>query len=482
MKIKATRLRPQSFLDFGGELIVDNFAGGGGASSGIEKALGRSVDIAINHSPHAVAMHEANHPKTRHYIENVWDVDPRDACGGRPVGLAWFSPDCKHFSKAKGGKPVNKQIRGLAWVAIRWAAAVRPRVIMLENVEEFRTWGPITKDGKPCPINKGKTFRSWVGHLENLGYRVEARELSACDFGAPTTRKRLFVIARCDGKPIVWPTTTHGPGLQKFRTAAECIDWSIPCPSIFDRKKPLVENTLKRIARGIQNFVIDDPDPFILDDQLVPLVSRIGQTNWSANPGRRVDEPLTTIVSKQEHILIVPHIIKHFGGMTGVRGDVPFPTITSSGAQNQLAITHLMTMRNNMVGQDARTPLNTIAASGLHHAEVRTFLVKYFGSLVGQHQGVDEPLHTIRTRDSFAIVTVHGQDYYIVDIGMRMLSPRELFNCQGFPSDYIIDPDFNGKPLTKTKQTMCCGNSVSPVLSHALVAANFTAEPMKVAA
>lgn len=527
----------QHNFQFTDELIVDNFAGGGGASLGIEQAFGRPVDLAINHSPEAIAMHMANHPGTEHYCGDVWDVDPRQATAGKPVALAWFSPDCKHFSKAKGGKPVEKKIRGLAWVVIRWAAAVRPRVIMLENVEEFQTWGPLTADDKPCPKRKGQTFRIWVKQLERLGYKVESRELRACDYGTPTSRKRFFLIARCDGQPIVWPEPTHGDGLTPYRTAAQCIDWSIPCPSIFERKKPLAENTLKRIAKGIEKFVINDPDPFIIsyygpkrendfrgqptDEPLrtqttenrfglitpylaprygerdgqtprthpvdepiptitpdanvarlvAPVLTRIAQTGRASDPSKGVDEPVTTIVSKQEHILVASHIIKHFTGVTGVRTDKPFPTITARGTQNQVVTSHLMTMRNHSIGRDMREPLPTITSGGGHHAEVRAFLIKYFGNSTGQ--SVKDPIHTIDTRDRFGLVTIHGEPYQIVDIGMRMLSPRELFNAQGFSPDYIIDPEFKGKPLTKTAQVRCCGNSVPPQLTRMLVEANF---------
>jgi len=272
-------------------IIVDNFAGGGGASTGIEMAIGKSVDIAINHDLAAIAMHKANHPTTEHYCESVWEVDPVKACKGRPVDLAWFSPDCKHFSKAKGGKPKDKNIRALAWVAVKWAKLIKPRVIMLENVEEFKTWGPLSKDGTPDPKQKGKTFNLFIKTLEKLGYKVEHRELRACDYGAPTIRKRFFLVARCDGQKIVWPEPTHGDperievrcGLMKpWRVAAEIIDWSIPCPSIFERNKPLAENTLKRIAKGIQKYVIDNPNPFIV-------------VNTTGHHGSKINEPLRTI-------------------------------------------------------------------------------------------------------------------------------------------------------------------------------------------
>lgn len=288
------------------ELLVDGFAGGGGASEGMEEATGRPVDIAINHDADAIAMHMVNHPQTKHYCEDVFAVDPREATQGRPVGLAWFSPDCKHFSKAKGGKPVEKKIRGLAWVALRWAASVRPRIIILENVEEFLAWGPVV-DGQPCPERKGQTFELFIARLRRLGYVVEHKCLRASDYGTPTIRKRFFLIARCDGQPIVWPAITHGdpskPGFKKsglkvWRTAASIIDWSLPCPSIFERKKPLADNTLRRIARGIDKFVINNPKPFIV---------RIGQTGF-AGAGQQypTDVPLTTITTKAEHCLVAP--------------------------------------------------------------------------------------------------------------------------------------------------------------------------------
>jgi DNA (cytosine-5)-methyltransferase 1 len=275
--------------------------------------LGRSPDIAINHDPEAIAMHKANHPDTHHYCEDVWDVDPIEACAGRPVGLAWFSPDCKHFSKAKGGKPVSKKIRGLAWVAIRWAKAVRPRAIILENVEEFQDWSPLIKVveqidkygyesrvvvERPDPTKKGATFRRWVSGFRNLGYHIEWRELRACDYDTPTIRKRLFVVARCDGLPIVWPTATNRSSkklgndlfdrdLKPWRTAAECIDWSIPCPSIFERVRPLADNTLRRVATGIRRYVIEAGDPFI-----IPIAHFNG-----SNPAHNIDDPLRTITA-----------------------------------------------------------------------------------------------------------------------------------------------------------------------------------------
>jgi DNA (cytosine-5)-methyltransferase 1 len=303
------------------EIIVDSFAGGGGASTGIERALGRSPDIAINHDAAALAMHEANHPRTRHYREDVWDVDPVEATGGKPVDLAWFSPDCTFFSKARGAKPFRDRRkatrrRALAHVVVRWASAVRPRIICMENVEEFEDWGPLGADGLPDPAKIGLSFRRWRRQLENLGYQVEMKQLRACDYGAPTIRKRLFVVARCDGLRIVWPEPTHGPGRIPFRAAAECIDWTIPVPSIFGRRKPLAENTLRRIARGIQRFVVDAAEPFI-----------VPQTHGDkgGKPDTRshsIDEPLRTITSlgAQFH-LVAPTLVPvtHAGYRSRVR-------------------------------------------------------------------------------------------------------------------------------------------------------------------
>jgi len=442
-------------------LIVDNFAGGGGASTGIEMALGRPIDIAINHDPEAISMHRANHPKTKHYCEDVWDVDPLEATQGKPVLLAWFSPDCKHFSKAKGGKPVEKKIRGLAWLAVKWAKLVKPKIIMLENVEEFKTWGPLGEDSKPCPKRKGLTFRSWLKQLQELGYKVEYKELRACDYGAPTIRKRLFVIARCDGLPICWPEATHGEGLKPYRTAAEIIDWSLPCPSIFTRKKPLAENTLKRIAKGLEKFVFNHLDPFIV---------RLGHTKWNGdNMSYPIDQPLTTITSKAEHCLVTPFLAKHYSGVTGSDLKDPLGTVTSVD-HHSLVTSHLIKLRNGCTGQDIREPLPTITAGGMHVGEVRAFLLKYYGTNIGHD--CREPLQTITSKHRFGLVTVKGENYQIVDIGMRMLQPHELYQAQGFPSDYIIEHDHQGNRITKTAQVRMCGNSVSPLVAKALVEAN----------
>lgn len=487
------------------ELIIDNFAGGGGASTGIELATGRSVDIAINHDPAAIAMHKVNHPTTKHYCESVWDVNPREAVRNNKVALAWFSPDCKHFSKAKGGKPVEKNIRGLAWIVLKWAGTVRPRVIILENVEEFQTWGPLKK-GRPIKSKKGETFRKWKEQLESLGYEVDHRELKACDYGAPTSRKRFFLIARCDGKPIVWPEPSHAPkdtletlyGLkQEYRTAAEIIDWSIPCPSIFKRKKPLAENTLKRIAKGLEKFVFNNPEPFILS---------IGQTGFSQDRTRSIHEPLNTIVTKAEACLVTPTLLVNTSNHPGGKVDGPIHTITTGGPHALVAPTliqyhtetskssvrgqkldepimtldsspryglvsaFIIQMNKGMIGTDMKEPVNTIVAGPGHIGEVRAFLIKYYGKGIGQD--IKEPLDTVVSKDRFGLVTIKGVDYKIVDIGLRMLTPRELFNAQGFPEGYIIDHDYTGKVYPKTKQVARCGNAVPPPFAKALVEAN----------
>lgn len=459
-------------------LIVDNFAGGGGASKGIEMALGRGPDIAVNHDAEAVALHAENHPATRHFCESVWTVDPVRVCEGRPVGLAWFSPDCTHFSKAKGGKPRSKKIRGLAWVVVRWAKAVRPAVIILENVEEFATWGPLRADGTPCPARKGRTFQAWKRKLEQLGYEVQHRELRACDYGAPTIRKRLFVIARCDGQPIVWPAPSHGPGRpHRYRTAADCIDWAIPCPSIFERARPLADKTLARIARGIFRFVLDNPAPFIVPAQ-AGIAPTLVQTGYGERPGqapRSLDlhAPLGTVVGGgAKHALVAAFLAKHFGGneTPGSSLDEPMHTVTSRD-HHALVTSHLLKLHGTCRdGQPVTEPVATIRAQGTHLAEVRAFLIKYYGRGTGQE--LDAPLHTITSKETFGLVTVAGEQYAIADIGMRMLSPRELYRAQGFPDDYRIDIELHGRRLTKEAQIRMVGNSVSPMQAAALVRAN----------
>ncbi|MBU9818175.1 DNA cytosine methyltransferase [Rahnella sp. C60] len=559
-------------------LVVVGFAGGGGSCEGIKQALGYAPHIAMNHNKAAMAMHKMNHPETLHYPEDIFSVDPVVSTGGLPVLLGWFSPDCRHFSKAKGSTPVKKEVRGLAWVVIRWALATRPKVLMLENVEEFKTWGPlIYRDGKafPDPERKGETFQAFISMLGagiradhpaltecceflkidtdgpeaarligGLGYNVDYRERKAYMSGAPTIRKRLYVIARADGHSVIWPEAEYGDpksaefaagNLKPWRTAAECIDWSIPCPSIFERKKPLAENTLKRIARGIQRFVIDNPTPFIVgaggsayqgkprkvdapfhtlmkenhSALVTPIIARIGQTGFGGNRmAYETGKPLTTVTSKAEHLLVAPIITRQFGNSIGHAVDEPNGTITAGGggksqvcaaflakhfggnytgagaamdapAHTVTTTDHHALVTSNLIklrgtckdGQPVTEPAPTITAGGLHIGEVRAFLLKYYGN---EKDGIslDESLHTVTTNDRFGLVTVEGVDYQIVDIGMRMLTPRELYNAQGFPPDYIIDRGPDGESISQKDQVARCGNSVCPTEARALVGAN----------
>ena len=468
------------------ELIVDNFAGGGGASTGIEMATGFSVDIAINHDPEAIKMHKANHPSTKHYCESVWDVDPVKACKGYPVGLAWFSPDCKHFSKAKGGKPKDKNIRGLAWVALRWAGKVRPRVIMLENVEEFKTWGPLNRNHRPIKSKQGVTFRKFVKQLEDLGYTVEHRELVAADYGAPTMRKRFFLVARCDGQPIVWPKPTHGPAdslevmsglLKPYLGAYTQLDFSLPCPSIFDTaeeikekygiraQRPLKPKTMERIARGLKKFVIDNAEPFIV---------QVNHSGAKSDYCNSMDEPLRVVTAKHGFGIVEPFLIQYHSETASkeVRGqelDAPIMTVDGSNRYG-LVTSFLSKFYKSGTGQDIREPLHTITCSPAHFGEVRAFLIKYYGQ--GTGQDIKNPLDTVTAQDRFGLVTIEGVDYQIVDIGLRMLEPKELYGCQGFPEDYIIDRDYEGKEYPRSEQVKRCGNAVCPPIPAALVKAN----------
>lgn len=494
------------------DLLVDNFAGGGGATTGIEQALGRSPDIAINHDPEAIAMHQANHPDTHHFCGSVFDVNPAALCRGRSVALAWFSPDCTFHSKARGGKPfrdrnVARRRRGLAGVVVKWANAVRPRVIICENVEEFEDWGPLNENGKPDPERRGESYRRWLSALRNAGYVVESRQLRACDYGAPTSRKRLFIIARCDGRPIAWPAPTHGPGCaQPYRTAAECIDWSVPCRSIFGRKKDLAENTLRRIARGVQRFVVDAAEPFIVPvshggvgrtdvrvhsirEPLRTITSHgrgshalvsptLIQTSYGERKGQSprildLHKPLGTVVAGGvKHALVSAFLAKHYGGHEGPGASLqrPMSTVTTVD-HHSLVAAHMLKLHGSCAdGQSLDKPAPTIRAQGTHLAEVRAFLARYNGVAAGQP--LQLPLGAITTARRFGLVYVAGTPYEIVDIAMRMLWPRELFRAQGFPDSYIIDPIYQGKPLTKTAQVQMCGNSVSPYVARALVAAN----------
>lgn len=516
-------LTPQFHLPIHHEMVVDLFAGGGGASTGIEQAIGRAPDVAINHDAEAVSLHQANHPQTRHFCSDVFEVDPVAVTDGRPVSLLWASPDCKHFSKAKGGKPVSKKIRSLAWVVIKWIRALKPtnrhpRVISLENVEEFQTWGPLTADNMPCPLRKGRTFDRWVAQLRNLGYVVEWRELRACDYGAPTIRKRLFLVARRDGAPIVWPEATHAAPdslavkskrLLPWRTAAECIDWSIPAPSIFERTRPLADATCRRIAKGIVRYVIDAAEPFIVgvggragQSPERPLTKPMGtitskadaalcvptliQTGYGEREGQSprvpgLDKPMGTLVGSQKHALVAAFLAKHYTGVVGSDMADPMATVTSVDHHSLVAanLVHMGHGEGKDGGKrfshgvrDVAQPLNTVTASGAAAGLVQSFLVKYYST--DQDPTLREPLHTVTTKDRFGLVMVHGEAYQIADIGLRMLTPRELYRAQGFPEDYRIAHGADGKPLTKTAQVRMCGNSVCPPLARAIVAANYS--------
>lgn len=591
MKSKRKPIRARFNSGLFDELVIDNFAGGGGASIGIEHGIGRAVDVAINHDPQAVALHKVNHPHTTHYVENVWEVDPAEVAAGRKVGLCWFSPDCKHFSRAKGGKPVEKKIRGLAWVVIRWAAKVRPRVIMLENVREFETWGPL-KDNRPCPVRKGRTFKRWVSSLRGLGYEIEWRVLDAADYGAPTHRKRLFLIARRDGLPIAWPEPTHGPGRRKpWRTAAECLDWSLPCHSIFLSReegralgviRPLAEKTMRRIAMGLKRFVIESPTPYIVKVNhggpdfrgqkigqplstvtgkhgfglaspylvpqfgeregqaprihsvnqpiptvtprqgggfplVMPFLTQYNQEKGAETRGLPVDRPVNVVTPENRFGLVQAFIAKHYGGVIGHGPDrpigtvtaidhhslvtayigqhygdrpdgtshagqpaeSPLPTITARATQSVVTAASLVHMNHGeKQWSTPDAPLRTVLAGANHHGLVQAFLAKYNGKSFGQ--GVAEPTHTVTPVERFGLVTVHGEPYQIADIGLRMLTPRELYRCQGFPEDYRIDVPFGGKSLSKAAQVRMCGNSVSPPVARALVEANFAHERIPV--
>ena len=544
------------------EIIVDNFAGGGGASTGIELATGRVVDIAINHDPDAILMHRTNHPHTTHYQASVWDVDPVEVCQGRPVGLAWFSPDCKHFSKAKGGKPVDKNIRGLAWIVLRWAGTVRPRVIILENVEEFQTWGPVRK-GKPVKKLTGQTFRKWLDQLRNLGYAVEWRELVAADYGAPTTRKRFFLIARRDGRPIVWPEPTHAPadspevreGRKKpWRSAAEIIDWSLPCPSIFDTReeirekyglsaqRPLRPNTMRRVARGVDKFVVKSANPFLvvvnhagefrgqeIEDPLQTITAKHGYgvvspamvpwtvTNTTNSTGHPVNEPIDTArtgggggqmflgasliqyhTEQSEHVrgqeitgpimtidaanrygLTAASLVKYYGSdQHGQNIQDPLHTVTAKDREG-LTTAHLVKMKGTNLGGPATEPVQTITAGGGHHGVVTTQITRAEpGADLRHWPEIRELLNTYCGYDlgpeDVILFKIGGAWYVMADIGLRMLTPRELYRANGFPDDYIIDRDYTGKEYGKAKQVARCGNAVPPPFATALVRANLS--------
>lgn len=514
--------------------IIDLFAGGGGASEAIRRALGRCPNVAINHSPDAVEMHTANHPSTKHLCESVWDVEPKSVCGARSPDLLWASPDCTHFSRARGGKPKDKKIRGLAWRVLRWAGDVLPTVIAMENVPEFTTWGPLTRTGRIIKGRAGETFGVFVGHLQALGYAVEWRNLVACDYGAPTSRKRMFLVARRDGEAITWPEPSHGPNRSRpYRTAAECIDWSDPCPSIFDRKRPLAEATERRIAEGIRRYVLNDPTPFLLNIShggrlepldrplntitstpkggdralIVPMVAKAHSHGWDRNGGpiSPADKPLWTVVAKDASMLVAPQLIhigngeragqaprcmdireplgtvvasgtkhyavaaflaKHYGASIGTSVQDPIGTVTAGGGgHHSLVAAHVTKLYGTSTGADAREPAPTITGGGWHLGAVAVFLDKYFAT--GTPADIREPLDTITSKHRFGLVTVElgGEPWAIVDIGMRMLQPRELATAQGFRPDYILTG-------TKSNQVSRIGNSVSPPPAEALIRSN----------
>lgn len=614
------------------DCIVDSFAGGGGASTGIELATGHPVDIAINHNEAAIMMHRRNHPFTEHYIEDIWAVDPKTAVRGRHVRLAWFSPDCKHFSRAKGAALVDKKIRGLAWVVLKWAAAVRPDVIMLENVPEFVTWGPVRK-GKPVKSKSGETYRKWLKQLEDLGYVVETNKLCASDYGAPTIRTRFHLIARCDGKPIVWPERTHAPRDSEdvkngkylpWRSASEIIDWSVPCPSIFASKaeikeqyginamRPLKDNTLRRIARGLDKFVLKSGEPFIvpigygenvgqkprvhdINEPLSTVVGSVKQyacspmitpfhmhnhqnatgtdmkepvntitgtgqqmlltpqmspyimSNNTGNAPHGMDDPVPTITTGDRNFVVAPmliqyhteqsdkevrgqmveqpihtvdaanryglstaYLVQYFSGeghyhsvekplatittmeregvasaflskfFTGVDGaDVnePTPTVTAVD-HNALTLAHLAHFKGQDKGQAVHDPLMTITACDGQFADIRTTIAKFDGDpatlkcwpqvreLLNKYCGYELKDYEV------LLLNIWGIWYFISDIGLRMLIPRELYDAMGFPHDYIIDKDINGNPITRADQVARCGNAVCPAVAEALVRAN----------
>jgi DNA (cytosine-5)-methyltransferase 1 len=446
-------------------LIIDLFAGGGGASVGLEAATGRTVSVAVNHSATALAVHEANHPATRHLVSDIWEVDPLEATGGAKVDALWASPDCTHFSVAKGGKPRKQNIRSLAWVVVEWARKVRPGVIFLENVAEFLGWGPLDHGGKPVKARMGETFREWKGQLEALGYAVDHRILDASHFGAPTRRRRLFLVARCDGQPIRWPDASHGPGLAPLRSAAECIDWSIPCPSIFTRKKPLADKTLKRIAMGIRKFVFESASPFLIAGNAPTLI----QTGYGERKGQRpryldLHEPLGTLMAGGvKHALVSAFLAKHNGDPNRKSGggvvvgsplDQPLGTVTTRDHHS----------------------LVTVSTAGERVDQVRAFLTAYYGEDAGQ--SLHDPMRTLTTRHRLGLVTVAGAEYQIADIGMRMLEPHELLRAQfgRFAATYDLSA-----AKTKAAQVRLIGNSVCPEAAEALVAANLTRAVSRVA-
>lgn len=498
------------------EIIVDNFAGGGGASTGIEIATGMAVAIAINHDPAAILMHKTNHPYTEHLQASVWDVDPKAVCRGRPVGLAWFSPDCKHFSKAKGAALVDRKIRGLAWITLRWAAEVRPRVIILENVEEFQTWGPVRK-GKPVKKLAGTTFRKFISQLEALGYTLEFRELVAADFGAPTSRKRFYMIARCDGSPIVWPKPTHSKtgadGLPKWRAASEIIDWSLPCPSVFASKaqimeryglkavRPLAKNTMRRIIRGVDKFTIRSGKPFIVECNhsggghiapvgdayktitakhtggiVAPSLIQYHTEQTESVRASGLGAPINTVDASNRYGLTCANLVEYYTGGRPLDVRETMHTVTSHDREAVVAA-HVVKFKGDNLGHGADDPMQTVTTSAGEFAACEAYLAKmHGGDELGYWPLIRDLLNEFcgytLAEDEVILLEIGGALYYIADIGLRMLSPRELYNAMGFPPDYIIDRDYLGHEYGRSKQVARCGNAVCPPVASALVRAN----------
>lgn len=512
------------------DLIIDCFAGGGGASVGIEIALGRHVDIAINHDPAAILMHKTNHPNTLHLTEDIFKVDLQKYVSGRHVALMWASPDCTSHSKAKGGKPREAGLRILPWAVYKHAKSILPDVIIMENVEEIQQWGPLDEQGYPIKEKKGQEYEKFISHMKALGYDFDSQELVAADYGAPTTRKRWYAIFRRDGKSIVWPESTHNKngtgGLKKWVPVSTVLDFSDLGKSIFGRKKPLADNTMKRIARGLQKFVFENSDPFIVQvnhggdhfrgqsihepmptitqkhgfGKVTPYIMQIGQTGFTKDRNRGVDEPLSTIVTKNEHCVVEPFIIQYHseakaGNVRGQAVDEPLRTIDTSNRYGAV-MAFLTKFYKTGTGQSLFEPLHTITTSPGHFGQVSVltikleellkagvseeiaqkctwvseFIIEYYGS--GTGQAVDAPLHTVVTKDRFALITVLGNEYVILDIFLRMLTAEELKLAQGFPKDYIIDRDYNWRTYPVSERVKRIGNSVVPIMAQKLVEAN----------
>lgn len=428
------------------DLIVDCFAGGGGASVGIEMALGRPVDIAINHDPDAILMHKTNHPDALHLTEDIFKVNLKKYVKGQHVALMWASPDCTSHSKAKGGKPREKGLRILPWAVYKHAKEILPDVVLMENVEEIQQWGPLDENGYPIPEKKGEDYKKFITAMKSLGYRFGSRELVAADYGAPTTRKRWYAVFRRDGKEIRWPEQTHsadGIGFEKWKPCGDYIDWSDLGSSIFERKKPLAEATQKRIANGIKKYIIDADKPYIVKNKeaLAYIIQYHGETRAGDSRGQLLTEPIKTIDTSNRYGLVTAFITKYY--KTGI-------------------------------GQGCEEPLHTITTSPGHFGLVSAFLIKYYGAGCGQQ--LDKPLGTITTKDRFGLVNVildiDGEQYIISDIFLRMLKPEELKLMQGFPKDYIINRDYNWKKYPIAKQVARIGNSVVPIMAEKLVEAN----------